>query len=362
MIINRYLIREVAKPLAVVLSVLSVLFASYSAARFLSDAVNGLLPADTIAELVGLKALIALEVLIPISLYISVVLSFGRLYSDSEFTAMFALRVTPVRVMGAVLALSGCLALVVAGLSLVLRPWAYQQSHEISKRAEASLNADEMEAGTFYVGDGGNRVIFIERRDGRRAPGEDVFVQLRHNNRTRIIYARLAEQLQPAAAGNGSVVRLVDAHIYEIGREKDQNDRILNVKGIVLNTGHRNMDPPGYSSLAAGTEQLAASGSAEDIAEFQWRLSTPLSTLLLGMLGVPLSRARPRQNKYAKIGTAIVIYSSYYLLCTSAKTLVQHGAVAGFPGLWWAPAALAVVLVIALSGPSLGFTFRRRRA
>lgn len=362
MIINRYLIREIVKPLAVMLGMLVTLFASYSAAGFLSDAVNGLLPADTIIELIGLKALISLEVLIPISLYISVVLAFGRLYGDSEFTAMFALRVTPARVMGAVVTLSGSLALVVALLSLSVRPWAYERSHELSKRAEASLNVDDMEAGTFYIGDHGNRVIFIEHRNGPKSPAQNVFVQLNLDNRTRIIYARNAHQEQLKVPDSGSEIHLSDARIYGIGHMPDQDDNVLNAKEIILNPDSRYIEPPGYSSVAASSAELAASSSAEDVAEFQWRLSTPLSTLLLGMLGVPLSRSRPRQNKYAKIGTAILIYSGYYLLCTSARTWVQHGTVAGFPGIWWAPALLALVLLAALSGPSLSFTLRRRRA
>ena len=89
-----YLIREIGKTMAVVLGVLVILFASYSASGFLADAVNGLMPADAIAELITLKVIISLEVLIPVSLYIAVVLAFGKLYSDSEFTAMFALGVT----------------------------------------------------------------------------------------------------------------------------------------------------------------------------------------------------------------------------------------------------------------------------
>ncbi len=121
-----YLIREIGRTMAVMLGVLVALFASYSASGFLADAVNGLMPADIIAELIALKVIISLEVLIPVSLYISVVLAFGRLYSDSEFTAMFALGVTPARVMGIVGMLAGSLALVVAVLSLTVRPWAYQ--------------------------------------------------------------------------------------------------------------------------------------------------------------------------------------------------------------------------------------------
>ena len=100
MIITRYLLREIVGPLAIVLSVLAVLFTSYGAAAFLSDAVNGLLPTDMIVQVIGLRTLIALEVLIPISLYLAVVLALGRMYFDSEITALFALGVRPGRVMG----------------------------------------------------------------------------------------------------------------------------------------------------------------------------------------------------------------------------------------------------------------------
>jgi lipopolysaccharide export system permease protein len=362
LIINRYLIREICNRLAPILGTLVVLFASYSAAGFLSDAVNGLLPTDTIAELVGLKVLIALEVLIPISLYISVVLSFGKLYGDSEFTAMFALSVPPARVMGAVLTLSGYLALAVAGLSLVARPWAYQKSHEISRRAEVTLNANSMEAGTFYVGQHGNRVIFLAHRDGPGTPAQDVFVQLWHRDYTEIIHARTAYPLAQTTPNGRSEIYMSDAHIYQIGREKGQTDQILNTHEIIINPDSRVDVTPGYSSVAASSAGLAASDSTEDIAEFQWRLSTPLSTLLLGMLGIPLSRAKPRQSNYMKFAAVILIYFGYYLLCTSARTLVQHGVVARFPGIWWVPTLLALFLLIALYGPNLDFGFRRRRA
>ncbi|HTR16548.1 MAG TPA: LPS export ABC transporter permease LptF [Acetobacteraceae bacterium] len=362
MIINRYLIREISRPLAAILGVLVVLFASYSGAGFLAEAVNGLLPTDTIIEMIGLKVLIALEVLIPVSLYISVVLSFGRLYRDSEFTAMFALRVTPARVMGAVLTLSGCLAIAVAGLSLVGRPWAYQKLHELSRRAEVVLDVNAMEAGTFYVGQHGNRVIFLTHREGPGTPARDVFVLLRHEDRREIIYARLAYPLPKTTPNSGSDVYMSDAHIYSIGGENGNADKILHVQGIIVNPNSRDIMPAEYSSVAASSAQLATSDSAADIAEFQWRLSTPISTLLLGMMGVPLSRTKPRQSKYARFGTAILIYFGYYLLCTSARTWVQHGVAAKFPGIWWAPALLALVLIIAMYGPSLDLKFRHGRA
>jgi lipopolysaccharide export system permease protein len=346
-----YLIREIGRTMAVMLSVLVALFASYSASGFLADAVNGLMPADIIAELIALKVIISLEVLIPVSLYISVVLAFGRLYSDTEFTAMFALGVTPRRVMGIVAMLAGSLALVVAILSLTVRPWAYQSSHELTKRAETLLDVDYMEAGTFYVGDHGNRVIFVEHRDGPKAPAENIFVRTMHEDHPRIIYAQHANQAPKTSEDDTPDVLLNDAHVYDFLPEGRPDDTNMTVEQVAVPTGNRSVKPPEYSSTAAGTLALAASHTPDDAAELQWRLSTPISTLLLGLLGVPLSRAKPRQSKYAKIGTAILLYSAYYLLFTSARTWVQHGAIHSFPGIWWVPALLFLVLAAVTTWP-----------
>ena len=369
MIINRYLLREIIKPLVVSLAVLSILFTSYGAADFLSNAVNGLLPTDMIVQLIGLRSLIALELLIPISLYLAVIMALGRMYSDSELTAIFALGFSPARVMGVVLALSLCTALIVAGLSFIARPWAYQRSHELSNLAATSLNTNDMKAGSFYAGSNGNRTIFINRRAG--PAGHEVFVQLKLRGITRIIHAGSVEQIPDNTPHGGSEIHLTDAHVYDIVHENDGSavvhetdgsDVVMNVKDLVVQLTSPQVEPPGYSSVAASTAYLASSASAADIAEIQWRLSTFWSTLLLGMLGVPLSRSRPRQGKYAKIGIAILIYAGYYLLYESARTWVQNGVIPAFPGLWWVPALLALVLIVAWFGPGLDLTWRRIRA
>src|ERR1700722_3896596 len=119
MILRCYLLREILGPFAAVLAVLCVLFMSYGAAGFLSDAENGLLPTSMIGQVIGLQTLIALEMLIAISLYLSVVMALTRLYVDSEMTALFALGWTSARLMGIVFGVSLCTAVIVAGLSLV---------------------------------------------------------------------------------------------------------------------------------------------------------------------------------------------------------------------------------------------------
>jgi lipopolysaccharide export system permease protein len=360
MIINRYLLREIVGPLAILLTVLAVLFTSYGAASFLSDAVNGLLPTDLIAQVIGLRTLIALEVLIPISLYLSVVLGLGRMYSDSEITALLALGVTRARVLGVVLGLSLCMALVVAGLSLVVRPWAYSRAHELANRASASLDTNDMKAGTFYTGSDEHRTIFIEQRTDLSSPAGGVFVQLRlREGGTRIIYAGSAKQVSHTGDLDRLKMHLTDAHVYDIGQNGDEGEVVLNVKDLVVQLAAVQVEAPEYSAVAASTAQLKVSHSAADIAELQWRLSTSCSALLLGMLGVPLSRTQPRQHRNAKAGIAILIYAGYYLFYESVRTWVQNGVITPFPGVWIAPALLALILIWALLQPRLAL--RRAR-
>ena len=59
---------------------------------------------------------------------------------------------------------------------------------------------------------------------------------------------------------------------------------------------------------------LLKSHNMIDMAEFQWRVSLPLSVLILALIAVPLARVRPRYGRFAKFLPAIAIYIIYYNL------------------------------------------------
>jgi lipopolysaccharide export system permease protein len=103
-----------------------------------------------------------------------------------------------------------------------------------------------------------------------------------------------------------------------------------------------------YRRKAASTLQLIGSTRREDIAELQWRLSTLLSTVLLAVLGVPLSKSNPRRGKYAKLGLAIIIFAFYYQMFVIAKTWVEKSLVPPLIGIWWVPLLLALLAVFFL--------------
>ena len=90
MLIKRYVNREILTPLLTICSILVIIFSGYSASHYLPAAANGLMTGETVLALVSLKVLIALEVLIPITLFLSVITVLARMHSNSEIIAMHA--------------------------------------------------------------------------------------------------------------------------------------------------------------------------------------------------------------------------------------------------------------------------------
>lgn len=334
-----------------ILVILVLLFAGYSLANILSNAVSSLLPMRDVLALTGLKVLISLEVLIPISLFIAVVVGFGRLQADSEITAMLSLGMGPRQFLAPVISLAFSLALCVSCLSLFARPWAYKTVHEISLRAAATLNVNAVEAGTFYASEDGNQIIFVGRRAGPNAPAHHIFVVRQQGDQTTVISAAKATP-SSSYAGNQHSVNLHDVSIYRFNQKSPSQNQTLQAMQLTLNLTSAAIEPPHYSAVAASTFHLLKSDQPADVAERQWRFSTGISTMLLAILGAILSRSRPRQSRYTRFGPAVLAYSIYYLLCTTARTWVEHGNVGTFPGLWWAPTLLAVAIFVIWYGPS----------
>ena len=86
-----------------------------------------------------------------------------------------------------------------------------------------------------------------------------------------------------------------------------------------------------------------------EIAELQWRVGVPISTLLLGFLAVPLSRSRPREGRYGRLAIGLLVFIIYFNLLSAAKSWLEQGSVPPQIGLWWVHAGVLLLGVGLLS-------------
>jgi len=353
--IERYIVLEIMKPLAAVLGLLVLLFASFSSARYLAEGITQTLGIGMMLQLVLLKTLIALEVLIPVSFYVSIVIGLGRLHRDQEIIALRAAGVGGLHIVKAVLMISVPVAVLVGVLSVSGRPWAYEISYLMDARAEADLNTDRFQAGRFYGNEDSGRVIYIQHKDATSGAMETIFHYLQRDEANELVVAKEGEQLQKTLARR-SEIHLFDGMIYRLA-ELAADDEIIRFAKMVTYLEDPK-DSIGYKRKAANTLNLWQSALPEDVAELQWRLSRPLATILLALLAVPLSRSSPRQGKNEKIFTAALAFAIYYNVSGLARTWVEQGVVGEFPGIWWLQ-ALMLILVLILLSPELRQRYAR---
>ncbi len=342
--IERYIVLEIVKPLAAVLGILILLFASFSSARYLAAGITQTLGLVMMLKLVLLKTLIALEVLIPISFYVSIVIGLGRLHRDQEIVALRAAGVNGLCIVRAVLLLAVPVAVLVGALSISGRPWAYELSYLVDARADADLNTDRFQPGRFYGNEENGRVIYIQ--DKTSGTMQQVFHYLQKDAANELIVARQGRQFQQELAQRGEI-HLLDGMIYRLSADTAADEVIRFEKMVTFLEDPE--DSIGYKRKAANTLVLLQSEQPMDVAELQWRLSRPFSTILLALLAVPLSRSSARQGKNEKIFTAALAFAIYYNLSGLARSWVEQGVVAQFPGVWWLQALLLIVVLLLLS-------------
>ncbi len=342
-LLDRYLIREVLKPFIAICMLFILMFGGYSTAKILSDAVAGLLPVDIVTQLIALKVVIALEVLLPIGLYLSVVMGLGRLHTDSEVVAMAACGYSEGRILWTVFRLGVLIALIVGFFSMMLRPLAYEKSFTLKNRAEAQFDINKLEAGRFYASESSEYVIFAEAVDRKQKRLEKVFFSrgLKSNQKVKTVYAQILFQEEKKSNGD-TLLKFEDGYAYELA-PKGTGDFVLKFHHLTLTLAGA-PEPMGYKSKAAEMKQLWGSNNPKDIAELQWRLLRPVSTVILAMLAVPLSRTEPRKGRYGKTILAIVLFAVYYNLSGMAKTWVKEGVIGPIPGVWWPDCLLLAIL------------------
>ena len=348
MIIDRYLRHEISVPFLAVSAVLLAIFLTFSLTRFLIDANAGLLHSVEVIQLTFLKSLISLEILLPLSLYLAVMIGLGRLYSDSEIYAMRASGISEMRLLRPIVGFALLLAVLIALFSIFVRPWAYAKSFQIKAQAAASAEVDRIQPARFYTFGDSGRTVFINGISKGGTVLDNVFIRTRKNGDLQVITSATGRMEFDARPGYHRL-KLKDVNVYQ--HVVDGPDVFAEMGHFALWIPAADADPVGYKTKSTSTFDLWDSDNSEDLAEFQWRMSTPLSALLLTLLAIPLSRSKPRQGRYARMLVAIVIYAVYFNLLDVGRTWVESET---STGIWWVPMLLGF-LVLVLYVPWLKF-------
>jgi len=343
LIFRRALLREFADISLGVFVVMLAIILVTQLVRFLGAAASGTVAPEGVLALLGFMAIYYLPVLMVLTLFISVLLSLTRSYRDYEMVVWFSSGISITAWIRPVLAFAVPMAMVIAGLSLFLSPWAFGKSELYRRQLEAREDVASPTPGVFRESKREDRVYFVGSAAGEGDTVSDIFVSSVQHQQLGIMVAKngyqekrkngdrflvLMHGKRYEGVPGSAAYKITDFERYEIRVEPYEALQVIPQKR-------------GSSTLA-----LLREGTPASLAEFVWRAGLPVSGLLLALLAIPLSFVNPRIGRSFNLILALTVYIVYSNSLSIARGLVAEQRISLALGFWGVHLFMLLLLML----------------
>lgn len=355
-IIDRYLFKEIIISLISVITVLLLIFSSKHFVRYMSDAAAGELPTSMIFQLLSLFTLSYLVLIVPFAIYLAVIITLGRFYKDNEITAAEACGLGLPRIIKSIFYLSLILSFLVGVLSIWVAPWAEAKQYNIRDQARAESEFGFIVPGRFHEIRGGRGVFYIEEiadpKSMQSGEMSKVFVYLNAGAKLDV-FSSLTGYIEIDKETGSRFIVLQDGFRFEVVADGG-GYRLYKYKKSGIRVMQEATDSGKVKIVERRTASLIDDESAAAQAELHWRIAMPISSILLTIMAVLLSKTNPRQGRFAKLFVALLAYIAYVYVLMLTRSALKQGDIPLFLGMWWVH-ALAIVFIIVLLGKQFGW-------
>lgn len=344
MIIVRYLTREVFQSLLSIMAILLLIVVCNMFVHYLGVAAAGAMSGLAVVKLIGLTLPRYVAILLPISLFLAILLVYGRLFATKELLVLFACGMTWLRLLWIsllpALLVMGC----VGFLTLYVMPKMSVHQQNVTRAAAAKDNITLLQSGRFIPLQGNSQVIYLGSLDATTAQVQDLFLFRNPGNgqAPQIVMAPRGHQMVDPKTLQHYVV-LNDGYVYKAmpGALNYQvihfDSYAVRMSTPALQGASKALDSVSTLSLVKGAVNTPVDRkeALSQQAELQWRFSLPIAVIVLTVLGVAFCYVGPRQGRYIKLIPAILVFIVYFNLVTLSRSWIEQGTIAPWLGLWW---------------------------
>ena len=344
-ILDKYLLKELLKTFLAVLTVLLLITFGSEATQLLAMAVEGKIPSSIVFQVLLLKIPPALEVILPLVALLSVMLAMGRLYQDQEMVVLTSCGVSPAYFQKIMILFLFPIALLTGWISLVVTPWSYQTERLLVSEAQTATPVSGLVAGRFNPLPN-NEGVFYTKSISPKGALSHVWIQRFSVENDEILVAPKGRfQWQ----GDRLILVLESGYSYQgmhRYQEVEQSIIVQQFKRMELLIPDLTAKPPRPAKYEVTTATLWGSDDLQHQALLQWRLVTPFGILVLGLIGLKMSKTGPREGRFAKIFFALVLYIFYNQFLVMGRDGIADGTWSNWIGLWPIPLAFLVFALV----------------
>ena len=323
----RYLTYDVMTHTGAVSLVLFLVVFSGRFIKYLAEAAIGDLSAGILLPIMLYKLPAFFELILPLGFYIGVLLSFGRLYADSEMVIFRASGTSQWQLLGRIATATIATTLLVAMLALVLGPNGAARANALLAEPRSAEGMHVLAEGRFKKQRSGDYVTYVERID-EDGSMSTVFVAERQRSATGTVLSTTLAQsgaIEIDPESGRRYLQLSNGHRYSVSPGKAELTQ-------ARFSGYRSLIPEIEGGLRSQaqvetlpTSALIGSDNSEHMAILGWRISLALIVPVMVLFAIPLSQTDSRRGRYAKLGPALIVFLMYFVALSQARSMAEEG-------------------------------------
>mgnify|MGYP005726949585 CR=1 FL=1 len=336
----RYITKEM---LAIFLVVFVLLLSVGLIGRFvgyLQDAATGRYSAEALWLLIGLRIPEFVQIIAPLSIFLALVLTYGRLHAEQEFTVLMSGGASPRRMVGWLLLVVVPMAAGVGYLSLEVTPAARKMFSDLALEQRVVSEFDAITPGTFRSFSYGTRVTYADAVDNESQRLFGVFMGEILAGRVMTMWAEQGSYYRESSTGSRFLL-LEDGTRYE-GFPGTSGYRVLTFEKLGQRIAREEIERFFVDASIIPTDRLDLA-TGEGASELHWRIALPLMSIIGALCGFGIARVPPRAGRFGRVLPALGIFVGYYILLLLLRNTIAKSEVLLGIGLWPVHVAMACV-------------------
>ncbi len=352
MILRRYMTQQVAANTAIVLLFLMALMLGGRLIRYFGIAAEGRLDVGLLFTIIGYNIPTFLELILPLSFFIALMLVLGRMYVDQEMSVLFASGISRGRLTRLMIPLIAGLFVFQMGISLWAKPWGLSNSKQIWQTQSLGSLLDLVRPKTFISS--GNYHLYVDEFDKEKRELKNLYVVQQQTDKSGkiakndvIITATRAYQVPSKDTDSSMQLDLFQGRRYELGTNNAKYNqasfekyRITLEKPASEKITETNVETQTTAKLLAHTQK------PEVKAELGYRFTMPWLIIIAAMLATPLAQVRPRQGRWLRLLPSVLIFASCAISIISLRTAIGKERISEYAYIWLIVGFIAFALLL----------------
>lgn len=328
---TRYLRKQCTQTSLVVLMLLFLVMVGTLFTATLRAIARGVLAPDLLFIELSLRSVDVLNILIPLSFFLGLLVALSGLYRNQEAVMLHAFGWSLRDILKALAPLAVVVFLITTVLALWVAPMAAQLSKELTSRASEEISLMGLSEGKFQNFFSDDGVIYVERIDPESKRVENIFANIHHPDRIDTITAAYGYEFTEKGH---KYVALFDGYRNE-GIPGSNRYHMMKFERNDIKLPDLKQEIAALDEQSKSTLALWHSDNILDQAQLHFRLVPPISVWVLFLLAVSLSKTSHREAKYINLVTGLAAYILLINMLTIGQSMLAQGRIPMELGLWW---------------------------